>query len=252
MAGINMRNIIETAFLAISGLFVALAMSWLLLASMNFSYPIWLDHMGVSEAIDRFGPENNFKKGFHKTTREQRVELFEAINHSIHQGGKGLAEIEFTVEGEVTQKMLREPEVEHLQDVANLIDVGKVFALLSLVLWLAVWGYLAYFKRAIPSFVKQMLVIVGVLSLVSASVVLYGAVDVFYALHIMIFPEGHQWFFYYQDSLMSTLMYAPFLFGWIAIELLVLAIICYAVVQYAAMSIHKKLTSSSSHIKKGA
>jgi hypothetical protein len=39
-----------------------------------------------------------------------------------------------------------------------------------------------------------------------------------------VFPEGHQWFFYYQDSLMSTLMKAPYLFGYIALALLVLTL----------------------------
>ncbi|MFN2223885.1 MAG: DUF1461 domain-containing protein, partial [Candidatus Promineifilaceae bacterium] len=39
-----------------------------------------------------------------------------------------------------------------------------------------------------------------------------------------ICPPGHQWFFYYQDSLMTTMMKAPVLFAGIAAEWLVLTI----------------------------
>jgi hypothetical protein len=43
-----------------------------------------------------------------------------------------------------------------------------------------------------------------------------GPTQVFYQFHLWIFPADHQWFFYWQDSLMSTLMKAPVLFGGIA------------------------------------
>ena len=41
----------------------------------------------------------------------------------------------------------------------------------------------------------------------------------FYQFHIWLFPADHEWFFYWQDSLMSTLMKAPVLFGGIAVVL---------------------------------
>jgi hypothetical protein len=50
-----------------------------------------------------------------------------------------------------------------------------------------------------------------------------GPVQVFYVLHELVFPAGHEWFFYYQDSLMSMMMQAPNLFGPIAVLWLVLA-----------------------------
>ena len=52
-----------------------------------------------------------------------------------------------------------------------------------------------------------------------------GPRDVFYVFHEWVFPAGHQWFFYYQESLMSTLMKAPDLFGYIAAALVALAIV---------------------------
>ncbi len=46
-----------------------------------------------------------------------------------------------------------------------------------------------------------------------------GPEAVFYQFHIWLFPADHEWFFYWQDSLMSTLMKAPVLFGGIAVVL---------------------------------
>ena len=43
-------------------------------------------------------------------------------------------------------------------------------------------------------------------------------------MHEWVFPAEHQWFFYYQESLMTVLMKAPDLFGAIAILIAVLGI----------------------------
>ena len=51
--------------------------------------------------------------------------------------------------------------------------------------------------------------------------------DRFYALHEWIFPDNHQWFFYYQESLMTVLMKAPDLFGAISVLIALLAIPIY-------------------------
>jgi uncharacterized membrane protein len=58
-----------------------------------------------------------------------------------------------------------------------------------------------------------------------AALLTVGFREVFYAFHEAIFPPDHQWFFYYQDSLMSTMMKAPFLFGYIAAALVALALV---------------------------
>jgi hypothetical protein len=77
---------------------------------------------------------------------------------------------------------------------------------------------------AMPSTKK---LLISVLSLVAVSVVLIllmGAKKFFYWLHTAVFPDNHQWFFYYEESLMSTLMKAPDLFAPISIQLLMLGI----------------------------
>jgi hypothetical protein len=44
-------------------------------------------------------------------------------------------------------------------------------------------------------------------------------------LHTVVFPADHQWFFYYKDSLMASLMKAPDIFAAIAAQLLVVALL---------------------------
>lgn len=204
---------------------LSITLSWVILAKQNFWYGLWHDYGGIGAAIEEFGPKNHYKEGFAGTTREERVRLFAAINYSVHRGGEGLADIQYhaiAIDG--PQPLLREPEVVHLQDVAHLIDVLFWIGFGSAVCWMGVSGYLLLVKRVIPSIKEQFLSMLGVVGVASVAVLLMGPNRVFEAFHIWVFPENHQWFFYYQESLMSTMMHAPHLFGWIAVAMLVLAI----------------------------
>jgi len=239
-----MRQILETAGLAVSSLLVAIMASWIVLALFSFSYPIWHDTIGINQAIEGYGPQNKFKTGFEQTTKEQRVVLFAQINKAVHSGGQGLAEISYKVDGHPEQTLLREPEVVHLQDVANLISFGMKVAGIAFIAWVFMWAYMRYYARKIPSFKMQMFVITGFFALLSTTVVAVGAKEIFYALHELVFPHDHQWFFYYQESLMATLMFAPNLFGWIAMELVVVTIILYPLLQFAAKRLAEKTINS--------
>jgi hypothetical protein len=68
----------------------------------------------------------------------------------------------------------------------------------------------------------------AVLAVAVIAVLLIGPKTVFYTLHTWVFPAGHAWFFYYQDSLMTTLMQAPNLFAGIAAEVLLLTVTLFA------------------------
>ena len=73
---------------------------------------------------------------------------------------------------------------------------------------------------------KHKLVSVMILCLLVVAVLfLWGFTSVFYYLHTVIFPADHQWFFYYQDSLMATIMKAPDIFSAIAAQLLAVALL---------------------------
>ncbi len=229
---ISAKRLLEATTMATSGLIVAIAVSWLVLHIANFSYGFWHDTAGIKEAIERFGPENKFKQGFELTDKVQRVRLFQEINNAIHDSGKGLEQITFDVEGAPPQTLLTKAEVIHLQDVANLIDFGMLVSAVAFVLWLGTIGYGVWSGRPQVGLGMQCLAIGLLLGIMSVITWVIGPVKVFYWMHEVIFPDNHQWFFYYQESLMSTMMFAPNLFGWIAIEWLVLSIGCFLILQW--------------------
>ena len=206
-----------------SVLLVAFSVAWLILAPLNFLYPLWHNYAGIAEGIERYAPQNHYKHGFAQTTPKQRFMLFEQINLSVHQGGQGLANIHYhTPTSDGPQTLLREPEIIHLQDVAKLISTLMWFAVVNLVVFLSLsWITIKRQKQAL-SVVQALKGNALFIGIVLALLLLIGPTKVFNQLHIWVFPSEHQWFFYYQDSLMSTMMLAPQLFAWIGGALLVL------------------------------
>jgi hypothetical protein len=228
---VETRSFITAMPFAFSGLLVSLTLSWILLAIMNFSYGFWHDYGGIGAAIDQYGPANLYREGFHLTSREQRIELFSEINKAIHNKGQGLESISYTLPHIGEQTLLREPEIIHLQDVANLITSSIYIALTAFIVWLFLVVLCVRKSLSFPSLRDQGVSMMALLSLATLVVIIVGPVEVFYKLHIWIFPEDHEWFFYYQDSLMSTMMKAPILFGWIAIEWVLLTVLCFFLLQ---------------------
>jgi hypothetical protein len=206
----------------------ALWLSWRALASVDFLYPVFYEALDIQAHILQFGPQNRYKPGFETTARDEHVRLFGAIVDAIHDSGRGLAELEYRdALGRPIDRLLREPEVTHLEDVARLVDR------LAPVGWLAVaWTalHLVLLRRlgwAVPSPARllgaSLLAVIGAVALV----LLIGPRRVFYWLHDLVFPPENPWFFYYQDSLMTTMMKAPYLFGAIAVALLLLGLAIY-------------------------
>lgn len=227
-------SILQAFGLAFSGLLVALGLSWLILGQLNFSYSFWHEYDGMAAGIDRLAKTNVNKFGFEKTTKEQRADIFRQIMDSVHDGGEGLEEITFKVPGHPEQVLLVESEVIHLQDVANLVDAGLLLAFVAFVIWASSWGYVIWAKTSPPSIQAQLFSMLLFLVFVAVVVFAVGPLDVFYVLHVWLFPEGNQWFFYFKESLMATLMYAPTFFGWVAIEWFSLALILFFVIQIGA------------------
>lgn len=213
---------------SVSSLLLALSLSWLVLAKTQFLYGVWHDIGGIKEGIATYAPSNRYKLGFAQTTRAQRIELFSLINTAIHEQGRGLSDISYhTPTSHGPQLLLREPEVVHLQDVANLIDILYLAAIVNGVGWLIFVGVITKRSFEVLGFKTQLL---NVFSMSGASllvILFFGPTRVFNQLHIWVFPSDHEWFFYYQDSLMSTMMLAPTLFGWIALSWFLLSVIVY-------------------------
>ena len=84
-------------------------------------------------------------------------------------------------------------------------------------------------KISLPGLKVSLLTLLVIALLLTIIIVAVGPNDVFSALHEFVFPADHQWFFYYQDSLMTTLMKAPDIFFAIGAAWAVLATIIYLV-----------------------
>lgn len=238
------KNHLTSNLYTFSSVFVVLGLSWAILFKCNFFYSFWHDYGGLKETIEYFSPKNQHISNFENTTTTERNLVFQKISSAVHFSSDDLANISFTTKQGITKILLHQREVIHLQDVSKLINIlMAIIALMTLV-----WSYLLwYFKQhaqLLPSFKTQCSQLVLTIVLVLVLILTLGATEVFYWLHEVIFPAGHQWFFYYEDSLMSTLMSAPDLFGWIAIEWLVLFITVFYLLQWLTARILTRFNSN--------
>ena len=215
-------------------LVISFALSWLILIPLNFGYEYLYSLIEIDQHIAAFGPKNILKQGFEQTTSDERFRLFSSIVSAIHQQGIGLDSLIYhNDQGTPIAKLLTHDEVVHLQDVAILIDRMKFLIVASIMLFigLSIWIYRQFMRM--PSFRSMLITVFAFLGLVIVIVLLIGPHKVFYTLHLWVFPAEHKWFFYYEESLMSTMMKAPDLFAYIAILLLVLAIPIFVFIMWA-------------------
>jgi hypothetical protein len=221
----NVRNFLLWPVLLLGHLLAVSLLAWHLLAQVNFAYPLGYKVLDVEQHIRHFGPLNRYKKEFEQTTKAEHLDLFAQITRAVQNHGEGLADIRYRLSNGTTTPLMREAEVIHLQDVANLIDVLYWAGLIGGLAWLCLLAY-AYRQRVpFPALKKILLGFVSGLVLITLTILLIGPKAVFYWLHEQIFPDEHEWFFFYQDSLMTTLMKAPDLFGFIAVILVVVIMV---------------------------
>lgn len=197
----------------VSHLLLSMLLAWHLLAQADFGYSLAHPLLDIEQHVQTFGPENRYKQDFGQTSPEEHKALFAAIIRSIQSSGQGLRDIEYQRLDGTHSRLLREAEVVHLEDVSLLVDTlywaGAVAGALGVLS-----GWIAYRQRLRPP--RPGRVLAGfalVLGIGGAILALLGPVEVFYGLHDLVFPPKHNWFFYYEDSLMTTLMKAPDLFG---------------------------------------
>ncbi len=206
--------------------------SWHLMAQIHFAYPIGYQLLDLDKHIAEFAPLNRHKVDFEFTSKEDHWRLFGEISDSIQNKGKGLADIQYTLNNGNTTLLMHQDEIIHLQDVANLINRFYQLGYLSLAIWIACWLLIIWKKLQPPSNKKVIAGFIGLITLISLTIIFIGAKDVFYWLHVQIFPADHKWFFYYQDSLMTTLMKAPDIFAFISILLVIELVILWILSSY--------------------
>ena len=219
--------------LLLLALILSLYGGWMVNAKLGYGYAWLYDVYDTQEHIAHFAPQNRFRQGFEATSVAEHKKVFQQIVDSVHDSGKGLNEITYEYSGR-SVPLLHEAERIHLQDVANLINVIHVLALCCLLLFLIC--YLWEYRYQSKDKVQGQASVIGLLSvsallliLIAGAFVMWGAKAIFYQMHIFIFPDDHQWFFYYQDSLMSTLMKAPDLFAGIAIQIVLVGLFFYSI-----------------------
>jgi uncharacterized membrane protein len=228
-------------------LILSLYGGWMVNAKLGYGYAWLYGFYETEQHIARYAPQNKFRQGFETTSVDEHKKVFQQIVDSVHANGEGLADISYEYSGQ-TLSLLHEAERIHLQDVANLINALHKLALGCLLVFIAcfVGEYRHQCKRKGQT--QEQASALGLLSiflllliLMTATFFIWGAKAIFYQMHILVFPDDHQWFFYYQDSLMSTLMKAPDLFAGIAIQIVLVGLVFYGVM----LLVMKKLLQQS-------
>lgn len=211
--------------LLLTGHLLAISLlAWHLLAYINFGYPLGYQLLDIEQHIQQFGPENRYKEYFEQTSTAEHYQLFAGITDAVQNHGEGLAEISYELPNGTLTPLMREAEVIHLQDVANLIDLFYWVGWAGGLLWLLLFAYAYKNNLMFPSLKKILIGFITAIVIITLSILIIGPKAVFYWLHVQIFPDEHEWFFFYQDSLMTTLMKAPDLFGFITVILVLLTI----------------------------
>ena len=223
--------------LLFSTLFVsALFAAWIMLAKIDFLYPVNYRLISIDENIATFGPKNTFKRGFETTNTSEHQRLFGRINRAIFSNGEGLNTLYYkSPEGQVIDSLLTPAEVIHLKDVSKLVSTVNYVGVISLLLLFLLTITVFLTGKKPKSILRLHLYGMGALLVLVITVMLIGAEKVFYKAHTWVFPKDHQWFFYYEESLMTTLMKAPDLFALIAVEILVLTLLVYTASVFALM-----------------
>lgn len=200
----------------------ALMITWWALSGVDFLYPTFYQWLDIGSTIREFGPQNRFKEGFGLTHFSQHTLYFSQIVTAINNEGQGLTDISYPYLGEQVQ-LLRDAEVKHLQDVAHLLSNLFVVGWVVMVM-LTVWIVFKIKLRVKLVGIKQQIMqLFGLVSSLTVICALIGFKTVFYWLHDVVFPAENDWFFYYQDSLMTTMMKAPMLFAPISVLMVLTA-----------------------------
>ncbi len=228
---ISLNNITQTAVILFA-VFTSIFIAWKLITAVNYGYSLWYDILNINEHIAEYGPQNRRgKKGLEQLDKAAHVYLFEQINSAVNNEGAGLKDITFNSMYKSKAPLLEQNEVVHLKDVSALISKANKMGWVACVMLLLCIAFVRWKNLAMPSlslFLKQLgLLLVSFL----VAVVVIRPEPIYDFLHEVAFPQRHQkWFFYYQDSLMTTLMDAPDLFYAISAMWLVLASITYVLI----------------------
>lgn len=264
----NILNQLLWCCFAVVLLIFSLGLSWQVNKAVNFTYGIWYQTLEINRVIAINVPKNNQgKQDFPVEDVDLHNKLFSNIVDAIHQKGNGLAEISYENSRGIVKGFLTKSEIQHLEDVANLLDgvmsIWQVNGLIFLVFILfycrkptSVKKEISY-KQAntllpmntMPSTKQKLISIATVIVITILFLAAWGFTAIFYYLHTVIFPSDHQWFFYYQESLMSTIMKAPDIFAAIAGQLLFLALLLCLIIDRGVQHVQSRNRKAKSNAR---
>ncbi|NQZ89219.1 MAG: DUF1461 domain-containing protein [Colwellia sp.] len=218
-------------------LVLSLGLSWQVNKSANFFYEFWYTKLNIEQTVKTYVPQNTQgKRDFASTDTLQHIKSFNEIVYEINNNGSGLSKLSYQNKDKQHKLLLTTAEVVHLQDVSDLVNRLHSASVINLLLLLIVIVVVYRFKQPKPLKKQQYmaLTIPSVTLFIVFSI--FGFTDIFYYLHTLVFPDNHQWFFYYQESLMSSLMKAPDLFAGIGLSLVVVAFVFYVIIYRLLMT----------------
>lgn len=229
-----MKNLVTSFWLlfCISILLFSFGLSWQINKSVNFTYPMWYQVLDIDAHISKYAPQNKYnKQDFVYTDKNQHVKLFEQVVVAINNHGENLEQISYQINNK-NKQLFTHSEVVHLQDVSNLVDTLKLVWLVNLLPLILLSLFYIKQKLYMPSTKLKVKTLIASVVVIIASFAIFGFKKIFYYLHTAVFPDNHQWFFYYQESLMSTFMKAPDLFAAMGVNLLVVGVIIFSCCYY--------------------
>ena len=220
------RTCILWSLYSLTSLLLCFWLAWHLFAQINFLYPTWYALLNIGQTIEQTTPRHLHKKNFDQTSRQEHYRLFAEIVRAVQDQGRGLTQIQYRDrEGKVLDHLLTQNEVIHLKDVANFVNVLNWWSLILFVVTLFLLALMFLTRVSMPGLRNLLLAVVTVIVVGVIVLALLGFTKVFYWLHPIVFPADHQWFFYYEESLMSTLMKAPVLFAPLGAQLILLGFV---------------------------
>ena len=194
-------------FYSVASLLLAVWLAWHLCAQVNFLYPVWYSLLDIDQTIERTIPQHLHKKQFGQTTKQEHYRLFAEIVRSVQANGRGLQQIQYRDrDGKVLDRLLTQNEIIHLNDVARLISSLNWLSLMLFVICLLLLALIFLTRMSVPTLRNLLITVLTAFVVGVGMLSVFGFKKVFYWLHTIVFPADHQWFFYYEESLMSTLM----------------------------------------------
>ena len=181
----------------------------------------------IESHIAEFAPQNRQNRiNFELTSKNERIRIVGKILRTVNSKGVGLETIKyFNTDGVPVNLFLTLAEVDHLEDVSVLVHFMNSIAFILIIIFIIIFSLAWRYKTTTPSLLMLTCNMVGFVIIATGCIIFIGPQIVFNELHEWVFADKSEWHFYYQDSLMTTLLKAPDTFATMAILMTAIALI---------------------------